>query len=187
MEHKNDLNTMRVIKSTNFTIHDVPNDVILTSRSKERKNQRLDGETGLPLACIGIPFRILPDNEGVEILLVKNKKNEWRFPGGTWELDETKEECVVRECLEECGILGKVVESLSDSLHFSRKLQRVSKKYHWFLVEVEDFYSRSAEGNERRFVLFDNVFEILVTNEMREKWKDVKECEFFKDVFYDKN
>jgi hypothetical protein len=28
-----------------------------------------------------IPFRILEDNEGVEILLVKNKKNEWRFPG----------------------------------------------------------------------------------------------------------
>lgn len=187
MERKNAINSTRVIKSTRFTIHDVPKDVILTSRSKERKNQMLDDETGLPLACIGIPFRILEDNEGVEILLVKNKKNEWRFPGGTWELDETKEECVVRECLEECGIHAKVIGSLGDSLHFSRKLQRVSKKYQWFLVEVEDFYTRSAEGNERRFVLFDDVFDILVAKEMKEKWKDVRECDFFQEIFSDKN
>lgn len=37
------------------------------------------------------------------VLLVRNERAEWELPGGRLELDETPQECVVREFAEETG------------------------------------------------------------------------------------
>lgn len=48
-------------------------------------------------------FIINPDNK--KILLVKHKKNRrWTQPGGHIEIDETPEECALREAYEETGL-----------------------------------------------------------------------------------
>merc|ERR1719445_115686 len=148
---------------------EVSDSTILTAR-KGRENQRIDEETGLPGSCIGIPFRV--GRRGtLEILLMKNTKNEWRFPGGTWEKDESKEQCVVRECLEEGGLRGEVFHQLEPTLHFSRKLNKINKRYFWFLIEIKEYFSRAAENRERKFFPFHHVAEHLSTKEMKENWE----------------
>lgn len=162
---------------TNMGSHSIPivletqvsDNVVLTAR-KGRENQRIDKETGLPGSCIGIPFRV--GREGtLEILLMKNNKNEWRFPGGTWEKDESKIECVLRECLEEGGLRGEVFDELEPTFHVSRKLNKINKRYFWFIVEIKEYFSRAAENRERKFFPFHNVSEQLSTKEMKDNWE----------------
>ncbi len=65
-------------------------------------------------------------NERGEVLLIKRAKEEkgrgkvvltWAFPGGTQRLDETREECVVREVLAETGYEVKPIKEISARLH----------------------------------------------------------------------
>lgn len=41
---------------------------------------------------------IIIDND--HIILLKNERNEWELPGGRLELEETPEECVIREIMK---------------------------------------------------------------------------------------
>ncbi|HJP75162.1 MAG TPA: NUDIX hydrolase [Pseudonocardiaceae bacterium] len=55
-----------------------------------------------------MPFRGQVSVKGVvllddRVLLVRNERAEWELPGGRLELDETPEQCVVREIAEETG------------------------------------------------------------------------------------
>jgi 8-oxo-dGTP pyrophosphatase MutT (NUDIX family) len=55
-----------------------------------------------------VPFRGQISVKGVvlldeRVLLVGNERAEWELPGGRLELDETPEQCVVREIAEETG------------------------------------------------------------------------------------
>lgn len=154
---------------------EIPKNVTLTAR-KGRENIRFDPRTGLGFSCIGIPFRVNHDGSFM-ILLMKSNKGEWRFPGGTWENDETKEQCVVRECLEEGGIHAEVRFEMEPTLHFSRKLQRINKHYFWYVVEISEYFNRSAENRERKFFPLADVAEQLPTGEMRENW--AKAAKFF--------
>lgn len=52
----------------------------------------------------------------VEILLIsgRGEKNYWVLPGGGIEKDETKEQAVIREVLEEAGVSTKVISSIGE-------------------------------------------------------------------------
>lgn len=41
----------------------------------------------------------------------------WEFPGGKMEMDETGEQCIVRECQEELGIVVSVEGELTDIVY----------------------------------------------------------------------
>ncbi|MCD6193134.1 MAG: NUDIX hydrolase [Candidatus Aminicenantes bacterium] len=62
-----------------------------------------------PLPCAAALVR----NERGEILLVKRgvepAKGEWALPSGFMEIDETPEECCLRELEEETGLKGKIL------------------------------------------------------------------------------
>ena len=47
-------------------------------------------------------------NGSAEVLLLRNDRNEWELPGGRPEADETPEECLSREILEETGLVVEV-------------------------------------------------------------------------------
>lgn len=161
----------------------IAENVVLTAR-KGRSNNKIDEETGLPQSCIGIPFRINHDHS-MDILLMKSSKNEWRFPGGTWENDESKFECVKRESLEEGGVRVEVKKELLSSLHYSKKHGRISKRYIWFLVEIQEYFTRSAENRERQFFPFAEVSSCLATAEMKTAWITASETLLlmYKDEF----
>lgn len=151
-----------------FQETEVPKSVVLTAR-KGRENSQIDAETGLPGSCIGIPFRVGREGK-LEILLIKKSSGDWRFPGGTWETDESKEQCVLRECLEEGGLRGVVVHTLEPTFHMSRKLNKINKRYFWFLVEIKEYFSRAAEDRQRQFFDFHKVMDNLSKKEMKDSW-----------------
>lgn len=50
-----------------------------------------------------------PSRAEFEICVRKRRSKGWSFPGGGVERKETIEETIVRECWEECGVIGKPV------------------------------------------------------------------------------
>ncbi len=48
-----------------------------------------------------------------KIVLLKNERNEWELPGGKLDPDETPEQCLVREIMEELNI-NTEIQSLID-------------------------------------------------------------------------
>lgn len=62
-------------------------------------------------SCRAIIFK---DDSVILIYREKNNKQYYVFPGGKLEENETKEECVVRECKEELGIKIKVKKYIYD-------------------------------------------------------------------------
>ncbi len=62
---------------------------------------------------------IQKDNEVLICQRPANKSCEylWEFPGGKVEPGETKEQCIVRECQEELGVLLKVQQKITDVVY----------------------------------------------------------------------
>lgn len=56
------------------------------------------------------------DDDGLQVLLVERRnepfKGRWAFPGGFMNMDETVEQCAVRELAEETGVAPLHVEQL---------------------------------------------------------------------------
>ncbi len=66
---------------------------------------------------IGLGTQIVIKNEKNEILLFKRGKEfgfgEWELPGGHLEFGETFEQCIIRECKEELGIVAINIKLIS--------------------------------------------------------------------------
>jgi 8-oxo-dGTP diphosphatase len=85
--------------------------------------------------------------DGTRVLLVRRGqeplKGEWSLPGGALELGETLQQGVVREVLEETGLIvapGGIIEIL-DRISQDEALARV--RYHYVLI---DFVCRVTGG-----------------------------------------
>ena len=95
-----------------------------------------------PIAGIGA----IVIDEG-RVLLIKRGRppllGEWSIPGGAMELGETVREAVVREVLEETGLVVEAVELLGV---FDRVVKDDEEKllYHYVLI---DFLCRRVSGN----------------------------------------
>lgn len=122
-----------------------------------------------------------PQN-GLEMLLVRGKKHaQWGFPKGTIEPGETAEDCAVRECMEECGLLFSKDQFVSSHVYGShdqtvtlfdvvldcKRPPRVSdlteiddarwvKVSDWIRLSINDSdaFRRSANNSLRRTVEF---------------------------------
>lgn len=73
--------------------------------------------------------------DGFRVLLVRARRNpeDWIFPKGHIEPDETPAEAAIREAEEEAGVTGRVVAALWPALTFEAGGRRLRVQY--FLVE----------------------------------------------------
>jgi 8-oxo-dGTP pyrophosphatase MutT (NUDIX family) len=113
---------------------------------------------GLPLVeqAGAVVFR--RDRTGLRILLVRARRNpeDWIFPKGHVEPDESADEAAVREAEEEAGVTGRVVSPVEPAVTFTQGDRRVQVEY--FLVE----FGGTVKSKERRDQVWLPPLEALV-------------------------
>ena len=111
-----------------------------------------------------IPCGVALVRRGGEFLIAQRKKDDtfglfWEFPGGKKNPEESFEECVVREIMEETGI-GVLV---------GEKFMEIKKRYHEKIIWL-NFYLCSYVSGEARPLDCEKVLWV--------PWKELKNYNF---------
>lgn len=93
--------------------------------------EKLKGEQYLDRSAA---YAIIVNKQNNKIAVIKNPRNYF-LPGGGTEEDESSQECIIRECLEEMGFYIKIKEFLckGELYHNGLALKR-------YLHSIADFY-----------------------------------------------
>ena len=97
------------------------------------------------------------------VLLIKNPSDVWTFPKGLIEGNESPEETVIREVLEETGVKGKILAPLGHIAYwYMREGQKVKKKVIFYLMEyLEGEPKPSWEVKDAKFIPLHEVEKLL--------------------------
>lgn len=97
---------------------------------------------------IEVTAAIIQQNDKVLICQRPANKNcglLWEFPGGKKETGETGEQCIVRECQEELGILINVQRELTDiTYHYSDRTVHL----HFYICSIANGIPIKKEHND---------------------------------------
>lgn len=87
------------------------------------------------------------NSDSFEILLIKSKKkpSKWVFPKGHIEPGETALQAAQRELLEEAGVKGIIIDTITDMI-FS--YEEKNHKVTYFLVQYEASPASGEEGRD---------------------------------------
>jgi 8-oxo-dGTP pyrophosphatase MutT (NUDIX family) len=93
----------------------------------------------LEVSAGGIVFRRVP-GEGAKYLLIRDSYNNWGFPKGHLEGDESPAEAAKRETAEETGLRHLVLQGPIRVIdwHFRFRGRHIHKYCHFFLFESSD-------------------------------------------------
>lgn len=137
-----------------------------------RHSQRYEIREGVKYRLVvgAVPYK--PSTSGLpQILLVNSRKypDEWLFPKGGWEDDETDEECALREAWEESGCVGE----LRDRLIYEEVISggKENQLHSYYLLEVSTLENQWPEKKDRGRQWF-NPFEAKELFEAQERRKD---------------
>ena len=99
-----------------------------------------------------IPYVPSETNDLPVVLLINSRKHpeEWVFPKGGWEDDETSEECGVREAWEESGCIGTIVgELVRDQCIGKMKKEQLHTYYSLEVSAMEDTWPEKSERDRQ--------------------------------------
>ena len=83
----------------------------------------------------GVPVR--PGSDGLEVLVVhRDRYDDWTFPKGKCDPDETDEACAVREVVEETGLLCRLGAELPSTSYVDARGR--PKRVRYWRLHVED-------------------------------------------------
>ena len=89
----------------------------------------------------GVVFR--QADQGIEILLIRDRFGYWTFPKGKKESGETDEQTALREIWEETQLSGEIIQKLSSTVYqYQDEGQTIEKTVTYFLVQYQ-------AGNEK--------------------------------------
>jgi 8-oxo-dGTP pyrophosphatase MutT (NUDIX family) len=93
----------------------------------------------LEVSAGGIVFRRIP-GEGPRFLLIRDSYNNWGFPKGHLEGDESPAEAALRETAEETGLAHLALQGPIRVIdwHFRFRGRHIHKYCHFFLLESPD-------------------------------------------------
>jgi 8-oxo-dGTP pyrophosphatase MutT (NUDIX family) len=98
-------------------------------------------------AAGGVPWRVHPD-AGVQVLLVHRPRyDDWTFPKGKRDGDETDRQCAVREVLEETGLQVVLGRELPTSEYMDAQGRPKVVRY-WTMTVTDGAFEANAEVDE---------------------------------------
>lgn len=130
----------------------------MAGRVEAPRAPRAKGETVIRAAG-GVPFRT--GEHGVEVLVVHRPRyDDWTFPKGKAERDETDEACALREVEEETGLRCELLGELPDT-RYRNSLGRPKRVRYWLMQPLVGELSFRNEVDTARWVAPDEARELL--------------------------
>lgn len=100
-------------------------------------------------------------NDGKLLLCQKPKGKRcellWEFPGGKIDHDETPEECLIRECSEELGVIIKT-EQLVQEVEY--EYPDINVNIHFFLCTLVEGEPKCIEHNDVRWFTLNDILKM---------------------------
>ncbi|HYZ98376.1 MAG TPA: NUDIX domain-containing protein [Acidimicrobiales bacterium] len=107
--------------------------------------------------------------QGVEVVLIHRPRyDDWSFPKGKLDRDESAEAAARREVAEETGLVCELGDELSPTVYRDGKGR--TKRVRYWLMRVVDTgpWAPNAEVDQRRWVPIDEALELLTYAHDRE-------------------
>jgi 8-oxo-dGTP diphosphatase len=105
---------------------------------------------------------------GVEVLLVHRPRyDDWTFPKGKAEKDESDEDCAIREVLEETGLVCLLRAQLPETRYVDGH-GRPKRVRYWLMRPLGGSFTPSREVDEVRWSSVDEALEQLTYKHDRE-------------------
>jgi tRNA nucleotidyltransferase (CCA-adding enzyme) len=124
-------------------------------------------------------------NEYQEFLLIKHRFGEhWDFPKGHKENDETDKETVLREVMEETGLLITIIEGFKEKTRYSPREGTEKTVTFYMGFSTGKVTIQNEEILDYAFLPFEDALKKITFNESKEVLKKAKN---FKDTFLHAN
>jgi 8-oxo-dGTP diphosphatase len=113
---------------------------------------------------------------GVEIVVVHRPRyDDWSFPKGKLDKDETYEEAAVREVAEETGLLCELGDELPPTWYLDGKGRTKLVRYWAMRVVGIEPWSPNDEIDQRRWVTVDEAADMLTYEHDRELLEQLRD------------
>lgn len=100
---------------------------------------------------------VVQDESGLILTIRRMDNSEWQIPGGVLEKNETLEQCVVREVLEETGLIVEAVDLTGVYKHIG--LGIVAFVFRCILKGGE--FNKNSEVQEIKWMTLENVEKVF--------------------------
>jgi len=121
----------------------------------------------IEISCGAILYR--RNNGSIEYLIIKDRNNNYSFPKGHLNKNETKEECAIREIEEEVGL--KVVLDKNFIKKITYPLNNGNTKIvYYYLASFDglDPFINDGEVKEIKIIDFNKALEIITYKQLKD-------------------
>ena len=120
---------------------------------------------------------VLREEKGLKYLLLiyRAKENDWSFPKGGINLNESPEEAVKREILEETGLKIKIIKELTPNIYLNSRTVEETITFMYLCEEISGRLKVEHEKDKLEWVELSEVKETLSYLNLKRYFEKIKE------------